>query len=74
MEPHDLVKEGLGDRCRAVGWPRAMKKAYLEKRSTRVKITGLPPTLGKPSARMVSMAALTSAEQMESPMIRLKDH
>jgi hypothetical protein len=37
------------------GWLRATKWAYLENRSTTVKMTDLPPTLGKPSMKSSAM-------------------
>jgi hypothetical protein len=33
------------------GWPRVMKWAYFENQSTTVRMTDLPPTLGKPSMK-----------------------
>jgi hypothetical protein len=41
------------------GWLRAMKCAYLEKRSTMVKITDFPWTLGRPSVKSMEMSAHT---------------
>ena len=36
-----------------------MKWAYLEKRSTTVRMTDLPPTLGSPSMKSIEMSAHT---------------
>ena len=41
------------------GWPRAMKCAYLEKRSTTVRMTDFPCTLGSPSMKSMEMSAHT---------------
>jgi hypothetical protein len=41
------------------GWPSAMKCAYLEKRSTTVRITDLPPTLRSHSMKSMEMSAHT---------------
>ena len=41
------------------GCPRGMKWAYLEKRSTTVKITLLPCTLGSASTKSIAMSAHT---------------
>ena len=41
------------------GWPSAMKCAYLEKRSTTVRMTDLPPTLGSPSMKSIEISAHT---------------
>jgi len=36
-----------------------MKCAYLEKRSTTVKMTDFPPTLGSPSMKSIEISAHT---------------
>jgi hypothetical protein len=41
------------------GWSSAMKCTYMEKRSTTVRIKGLPPTLGSPSMKSMEMSAHT---------------
>ena len=43
------------------GWLRAMKCAYFEKRSTTVRMTDFPPTLGRPSTKSIEMSAHTWA-------------
>jgi hypothetical protein len=41
------------------GCSRGMKWAYLENRSTTVRMTDLPPTLGSPSMKSIEMSAQT---------------
>ena len=41
------------------GWLRAMKCAYFEKWSTTVRMTDIPPTLGRPSTKSIEMSAHT---------------
>jgi hypothetical protein len=37
-------------------WPRVRKWVYLENWSTTIRITDLPPTLGKPSMKLSAMS------------------
>lgn len=52
MKADDDVEEGLGDGCRLVGVAER-NEVRMEKRSTIVRITDLPLTLGKPSMKFV---------------------
>jgi hypothetical protein len=60
MEAHDGVEECLRDGCCGVGRPSAMKCAYMENRSTTVRMTVLTLTWGKPLLK--SMVALAHTD------------
>jgi hypothetical protein len=60
MSSDDAIKEGASDERRRVGVAERNKKcAYLEKQSTTVRITNLPPTLGSPSMKSMEMSTHT---------------
>jgi hypothetical protein len=59
VKPDDAIEESVGDGRVRVGWPRAMKCAYLEKRSTTVRMTNLSPTFGSPSMKSIEISAHT---------------
>lgn len=60
MSPDDAIKEGASDGRRHVWVAERNKKcAYLEKRSTTVRITDLPPTLDSLSMKSMEMSTHT---------------
>jgi hypothetical protein len=52
-------KKALATEMAVYGWLKAIKWAYFEKRSTTVKITLLPWTLGNPSTKSSEMSSHT---------------
>lgn len=60
MEAHNVGEERTSHRGGRVGMCKGVKCAYLETRSTTVRMTDLPPTFRSPSTKSMEMSAQTT--------------